>query len=322
MVFGIPSKRRLARAGLLVLAVSAAQPAPAQPLFDPVNLSAPLLAIGNMPSFRGSPRSLPLHSVSLGNPAHAPEKRTVLEKQPEGMSLTRLLERQSEGHAKPHAPELPRLAEKWREMNARIEHDLFELTSCEALSCNAGDLALIASRIGRLRKMPEAERAALVKRLIDRQVSYRPDADGADRWSSPLSTLLRGYGDCEDFAFLTYALLRHAGFPPDALSIHILQNRSTGSGHALLQLRLGTGSSVVFDNRKRRLTGSIDPVYRQVALVANGVFSPAPAGNFANRPSTPQFGGRTARSPQPRHWSNPALIPVRAAMISQLAQSR
>jgi hypothetical protein len=46
---------------------------------------------------------------------------------------------------------------------------------------------------------------------------YRPDPK-LDIWSHPYTTLKRGYGDCEDMAFLSAAVLKHLGYKPVVLA--------------------------------------------------------------------------------------------------------
>jgi len=183
----------------------------------------------------------------------------------------------STGQSEPRVPvpSVARLSGKWLSTHLQIEQDLRHLGSCAVPNCLEGPTQRLPEILENLKRQPEAERALLVKRLVDRQVSYRPDSAGADIWSSPLETLGRGYGDCEDIVFATYALLLQAGFDAQALGILLLQNRRTGRGHAVLELRLSNGTSVVFDNTKRRLTLTVDQAYRDVASIRNGVFRPA-----------------------------------------------
>ena len=58
-------------------------------------------------------------------------------------------------------------------------------------------------------------------------VRYRNDPHG-DTWSSPESTVLRRSGDCEDYAFLSQAVLRKVGYTPKVLAIGGLEG-----GHAI-----------------------------------------------------------------------------------------
>jgi len=201
-----------------------------------------------------------------------------------GVSFLQVLARvqKAEGHLP--KPSLRSLTRKWHVISMRIEQDVRLLSACAAASCAALPHQRFFGAIAKLGSLPKVERALLVKRLVDRRVVYRPDSAGKDIWSAPLETLERGYGDCEDIAFATYALLRQAGFDAEAITLQLLQNRHTGLGHAVLELSLAGGTSLVFDNTKRRLVASVDPAYRAVASIHNGVFQPAEGLIVAKRP--------------------------------------
>ncbi len=66
-------------------------------------------------------------------------------------------------------------------------------------------------------------------RWLGEHIQYANDGE-ADEWSSPEATLSRGYGDCEDFAFLTAAFLRVMGYEPKVVGV---KSRFMGGGHAL-----------------------------------------------------------------------------------------
>ena len=51
--------------------------------------------------------------------------------------------------------------------------------------------------------------------FLKNNMSYK--ADEEDIWSAPLQTFARGYGDCEDLAFLTAEVLEHFGYQPRVL---------------------------------------------------------------------------------------------------------
>jgi len=55
-----------------------------------------------------------------------------------------------------------------------------------------------------------------------------------DYWQSPIETLVRGKGDCEDFAIAKYVSLRILGIPKDQLLISIVRLPRFGELHAVL----------------------------------------------------------------------------------------
>lgn len=56
---------------------------------------------------------------------------------------------------------------------------------------------------------------------------------GSDYWQSPIETLSRGIGDCDDFAMAKYVSLRLLGFPPEQLRVAVVMYPRV-SGHAVL----------------------------------------------------------------------------------------
>jgi len=54
-----------------------------------------------------------------------------------------------------------------------------------------------------------------------------------DVWSSPLATLARGGGDCEDYAIAKYVALRLAGIAPEDCEIVVMHDTIHGEDHAV-----------------------------------------------------------------------------------------
>jgi len=70
----------------------------------------------------------------------------------------------------------------------------------------------------------------------------------ATKWSSPLSALAAGVGDCKQYSVLKYAALKNAGFAADDLRIVILQPKLEKQTHAVVTIRTGN-HWLVLDNR-------------------------------------------------------------------------
>jgi predicted transglutaminase-like cysteine proteinase len=69
-------------------------------------------------------------------------------------------------------------------------------------------------------------RLARINEFFNRRIVFREDAQvwgEADHWASPLETLAKGQGDCEDFAIAKYFSLLAAGLPPDSLRLVYVQ---------------------------------------------------------------------------------------------------
>ena len=108
------------------------------------------------------------------------------------------------------------------------------------LPCSAWDAALMqaaAQRLGPpavaalpslhtmlqgLQSLPDIDRLGVVNRYFNERIAYADDIDvwgEEDRWASPLETLGKGRGDCEDYAIAKYASLLAAGVQPARLRL-------------------------------------------------------------------------------------------------------
>lgn len=82
------------------------------------------------------------------------------------------------------------------------------------------------------------EQAAGVDALVDREIRYTLDEDSYaayDYWATPLETIRRGRGDCDDFAILKYYALQYLGVKDDRLYVAAVGPEGTGQvNHATL----------------------------------------------------------------------------------------
>jgi predicted transglutaminase-like cysteine proteinase len=88
-------------------------------------------------------------------------------------------------------------------------------------------------------------------------LSIRPMSDLAqfglgDVWTSPLTTLAAGRGDCEDYAIAKYLALLEAGIAAEDIRLVIVRDRIAHQDHAVLAARLD-GQWLVLDNRHHAL---------------------------------------------------------------------
>jgi predicted transglutaminase-like cysteine proteinase len=70
--------------------------------------------------------------------------------------------------------------------------------------------------------MDDEKRLALLNTFFNRRIFFREDAEAwgqVDYWASPLETLIRGQGDCEDYAIAKYFSLLAAGVDPARLRL-------------------------------------------------------------------------------------------------------
>jgi len=84
------------------------------------------------------------------------------------------------------------------------------------------------SQLDKFKGLSLAEKARGVDALVDQQIKYTLDPDNYRKneyWASPMETLQRGRGDCEDFAILKYHALRYLGVPADKMFIVAVSNK-------------------------------------------------------------------------------------------------
>jgi predicted transglutaminase-like cysteine proteinase len=79
----------------------------------------------------------------------------------------------------------------------------------------------------------EPQRLALVNQFFNRRVVFRDDTEvwgQVDYWASPLETLNKGEGDCEDYAIAKYFSLLAAGVPGGRLRMVYVRAQLAGPG--------------------------------------------------------------------------------------------
>jgi len=80
-------------------------------------------------------------------------------------------------------------------------------------------------------ELPEKEQLQEVNDFINRKVRFGNDTTiwgQPDYWATPLETLSRGQGDCEDFAIAKYATLKLLGVPGEKLRLTYVKARIGG----------------------------------------------------------------------------------------------
>ena len=136
----------------------------------------------------------------------------------------------------------------------------------------------------------ELERLSRVNEFFNRQIIFGEDSviwGQSDYWATPLETLGRGSGDCEDFVIAKYFTLRLVGIGPEKLRLVYVRARtgSTDTVATLAHMVLTyyaqpDGEPLVLDN----LISDIRPASRRPDLAP--VFSFNGQGIFAGASST------------------------------------
>jgi predicted transglutaminase-like cysteine proteinase len=88
---------------------------------------------------------------------------------------------------------------------------------------------------------PEAAKLRRVNEFFNRRVRFRDDIDiwgVQDYWATPLETLGRAQGDCEDFAIAKYVTLKLLGIPSEKLRLTYVKARIGGPQSAVVQAHM------------------------------------------------------------------------------------
>jgi predicted transglutaminase-like cysteine proteinase len=152
--------------------------------------------------------------------------------------------------------------DKWLRLARKLDDDGVQIALCDGDRDRCvSDAALQFLSIvdgGRLR----AGRARLgdINRAIN--LAIRPMSDLAqygeiDVWTSPLTTLSHGAGDCEDYAIAKFMALRQAGVEASDLRIVIMRDTIHGEDHAVAAARLD-GHWLLLDNRRMALVEDVN----------------------------------------------------------------
>ncbi len=102
-----------------------------------------------------------------------------------------------------------------------------------------------------------------VNEFFNRNIRYQDDQvtwGQEDYWGTPLETLNKAAGDCEDFSILKYASLRKLGIPDERLRLFYVNARIGGPGSPLSQAHMvlgyfaePRGEPLVLDNLVTRI---------------------------------------------------------------------
>ncbi|AOE86951.1 transglutaminase-like cysteine peptidase [Pseudomonas sp. TCU-HL1] len=87
------------------------------------------------------------------------------------------------------------------------------------------------------RRMTEHEQLHAINRQINRQVRFTDDSalwQRRDYWATPLETLAKGAGDCEDFALAKYFSLLQLGVAQEKLRITYAQALELNQAHMVV----------------------------------------------------------------------------------------
>src|SRR4051812_23479217 len=154
------------------------------------------------------------------------------------------------------------LRDKWLGVQNRLDDEMVQLGLCEGDGdgCVSPAALKFLDIVDPARAREGRARLGEINRAIN--LAIRPASDltehgEIDVWSSPLATLARGNGDCEDYAIAKFTALRRAGLSADDLRIVVLHDTIHGEDHAVAAARLD-GRWLTLDNRRMAMVWDAD----------------------------------------------------------------
>ena len=95
-----------------------------------------------------------------------------------------------------------------------------------------------------IQDLPETEKIHRVNEFFNRRISFRDDMEiwgVPDYWATPLETLGRAAGDCEDFAIGKYVTLKLLGVPVERMRLIYVRAQIGGPHSTLSQAHMVLG---------------------------------------------------------------------------------
>lgn len=87
------------------------------------------------------------------------------------------------------------------------------------------------------KQISEREKLEVVNQFFNRQIRYVEDIDNwheIDYWATPVESLRKGAGDCEDYAIAKYFSLRRLGVPSEKLLVTYVKALRLNRAHMVL----------------------------------------------------------------------------------------
>lgn len=177
---------------------------------------------------------------------------------------------------------------------------LVGIAACSAAAWEFGHIAALAQQrygaaatrlaqewenvIASARPLPETDKLRRINEFINRRIRYDNDAvvwQQEDYWATPLETIGKAAGDCEDFSLIKYFSLREAGMPREKLRMTYVRAKMGGPNSAISQAHMVLAyyatpdaeplilDSLITDIRPASRRPDLTPVY---SFNSDGVF--------------------------------------------------
>lgn len=122
------------------------------------------------------------------------------------------------------------------------------------------NLLQLRDLLGQLASVSESGKVSMINDFTNQHVQFIDDSElwgMEDYWATPLETLGRGAGDCEDFSITKYMLLKKSGVPMEKLRLTYVKARMPSGNiraHMVLAYYASPGSDpLILDNLSREL---------------------------------------------------------------------
>jgi predicted transglutaminase-like cysteine proteinase len=156
-------------------------------------------------------------------------------------------------------------ARKWEKVLESAEKDQALVDGCilDSSTCPPGARGFVEI-VEAARQRDGRARIGEVNRALNLGVQWTSDMvqhGVSDVWSSALTTLSSGKGDCEDYAIAKYLVLIALGFSREDLRLVIVRDKRLHSEHAVLTVRFDN-QWLVLDNRHLLLLEDVDLLWQ------------------------------------------------------------
>ena len=150
------------------------------------------------------------------------------------------------------------LAVTWEKLLREVNKDLSIVARCraEAASCASREASKFVQLVKEGEQPEPVAQIGHINRAANLAIRLLDAAHADSEWRPPLGVLARSAGDCKHYAVLKYAVLREAGFAPDALKIVVVEVRSTHQQHAVVAIRTKERQWLILDDHTSTLVES------------------------------------------------------------------
>ena len=153
----------------------------------------------------------------------------------------------------------------WRELQLKFQSEKRIVAQCRAepQSCDSDAARRFIAIVKESDQYDGLVRIGRINRAVNFAISAINTTAGQTAWTSPLSSLTAGIGDCKQYAVLKYAALQEAGVAADDLRVVIVRikplqtQKSMQTSHAVVAVRNET-NWFILDNRSLAVVESTE----------------------------------------------------------------